>query len=92
MTIQTLATIRRARARADRHRCGAAGIIAKMRRGATLHLQFSSSGPTWMLSDGTKVAADIAKTVISNLNVVGVGDCLFPRATAVSQTFRWIGN
>jgi hypothetical protein len=90
MTDQTFTTIRRAHAHASRGRKGAARIITKMRHGATLHLCFMRGEATWSLSDGTQVAADIAKIVTSNLNVVGVGDCLFPRAADVSQTFRWI--
>jgi hypothetical protein len=90
MPIQTLATIRRARARADRHRNGAARAIGKMRAGATLHLCFTNSGPTWFLSDRTKVAPDIAKIITDDVNVAGAGDSLFPRSLGVSQTFRWI--
>jgi hypothetical protein len=41
------------------------------------------------LSGGIRVNSDVAKIVTSNLNVVGMGDCLFPRAIAVSQIFRW---
>jgi hypothetical protein len=89
MPIQTLATIRRARARADRHRNGAAKVLTKMQRGAALHQHFTKTGPIWSLSDGTAVTTDIARIIITNINVVGVGDCLFPRAPGVSQTFRW---
>jgi hypothetical protein len=89
MAVQTFTTIRRARARASRCRNGAARIITKMQHGATLHLCFMRGEATWSLSDGTRVTGDIAKIVTSNFNVVGVGDCLFPRAADVSQTFRW---
>jgi hypothetical protein len=41
------------------------------------------------LSDGTTVNSDVAKIVTANLKVAGTGDCLFPRVTTVSQTFRW---
>jgi hypothetical protein len=70
-------------------RGGAARIVAKMRLGATLHQHFTNAGSVWTLSDGTTVNSDVAKIVTGNLNVVGVGDCLFPRVTTVSQSFRW---
>ena len=75
---QTLTAMKRARARADRHRNGAARVLTKMQDGATLHLCFTNSGPIWSLSDETKVAADIAKIVTDNINVMGVGDRLVP--------------
>jgi hypothetical protein len=57
--------------------------------GATLHQHFTNAGSVWTLSDGITVNSDVAKIVTGNLNVVGVGDCLFPRVTTVSQSFRW---
>jgi len=92
MSVQTLATIRRARARAENHRSGAARVVAKMRNGASLHCCFTQRGPIWSLSDGTVVHPDIAKIVTTNINVHGVGDSLFPRALGVSQTFRWLAD
>jgi len=89
MAIQTLATVGRARARADRHRNRAADVVAKMRSGAVLHLCFTSRGPVWSLSDGTVVHPDIAKIVTTNVNIHGVGDSLFPRVAGCSQTFLW---
>ena len=89
MPIHTVTSQKRARTRADQHRNNAARIIAKMRDGVTLRQHFTSSGPAWFLSDGTKVHPDTAKIVITNTSICGVGDCLFPRATAVSQIFRW---
>jgi hypothetical protein len=87
MSIQTLTTVRRARARAGRY---PARVLTKIQRGTALHQHFSSAGTTWTLSDGTKVAADIAKIVTTNVNVIGVGDCLF--GSELSQTFRYIEN
>jgi hypothetical protein len=88
MPIQTLTTIRRARARAGGYRNGAARVLTKIQRGAALHQHFSSAGTTWTLSDRTKVAADIAKIVTTNVNLIGVNDCLF--GSELSQTFRYI--
>jgi hypothetical protein len=76
--IQTLTTIKRDRSRAERHRGGAARIIAKMRQGATLHQHFTNAGSVWTLSDGIRVNSDVAKIVTSNLNVVGMGDSHAP--------------
>jgi len=88
MPIQTLATLRRARARADRHRNGAAQVLTRMQRGAALHQHFTKTRPIWSLSDGTAVAPDVAKIIITDINVVGVGDGLFGRE--LSQTFRYV--
>jgi hypothetical protein len=82
MPIQALISIKRDRSRAERHRKGAARIISEMRQGATLHQHFTNAGSVWTLSDGNKVNSDVAKNVTGNLNVVGMGACLFPRATA----------
>jgi hypothetical protein len=64
-------------------------IIAKMRDGLSLRQCFASSGPYWFLSDGTRIHPDAAKIIITHTNIVGAGDCLFPHARAISQTFRW---
>ena len=89
MLIWTLATIKCNRSRTERHRGGAARIISRMQQGATLHQHFTNAGSVWTLSGGNKVISDVAKIVIGNLNVLGLGHSLFPRATAVLQTFRW---
>jgi hypothetical protein len=62
-----------------------------MRGGASLHLWFSRTGPTWSLSDGSYVADEVAKLVIFNVSVVAVGDTLFP-ASGPSQTYRYVEN
>ena len=63
MTIPTIASLKRARARADRRRQGAAGVLAKMRDGLALHQCFANSGSIWALSDGTAVRREIADVV-----------------------------
>jgi hypothetical protein len=88
--VPTVTSLKRARARADRDRRRAACCLTKMQGGVTLHLYFEKSGSTWRLLDGTKISHEIAKIVTSNLNVTGAGDCLFPFAPSVSQTFRWL--
>jgi hypothetical protein len=62
-------------------------VLADMRAGATLHLQHAKAGPQWALSNGRRVANDIAQLVIASASVVGVGDSLFN--DAASQTWRW---
>jgi hypothetical protein len=71
----------------DRRRARAARIIAAMARGAALHLTFTKRGSDFVLSDGTRVAPDIALMVVNDLRVVSVGDGLFP---ATPQTWRYV--
>jgi hypothetical protein len=88
-SLRTIADLRLQQRRVDRRRAGAATVLTAMERhGLTLHLHFSNSGPTWTLSNGVRVPPDVAQIVTSNLNVVGVGDTLFPGG--VSQTWRFI--
>jgi hypothetical protein len=65
----------------------AAAVIDEMRAGAALHLQYTRSGPLWVLSNGREVSDGIAKLVVASSSVVGVGDALFDGCPA--QTFRW---
>jgi len=92
MPIQTLATIKHARARVERRRSGTAFILSKMECGATLHMYFAKSGPVWFLSDGTTVPCNIAEIVTNNPNIAGIGDSLFPHFADVSQTFRYVDS
>jgi hypothetical protein len=55
-----------------------------------LHHRHEWYGPTWWLSDGKRVADEVAQLVIKNPAVVGVGDAL-PLGTDVpAQTFRYV--
>jgi hypothetical protein len=90
MSVQTLTTIRRARARVNRRRNGAAQVLTEMQHGATLLKTFTRAGPVWSLSTGAPVSAEVAKLVTANVSVIDCGDSLFPRAAGAGQTFRWL--
>jgi hypothetical protein len=67
----------------------AATVIAALRRGESLLLEHKWYGRCWVLSSGLRIDDAIAKTVVKNRRVKGVGDSLFPDATP-SQTWQWI--
>ena len=58
--------------------------------GAALHLSYRSGGAQWTLSTGEAVSDAVARVLIANPNIVGVGDALF--AGELSQTWRWEGD
>jgi hypothetical protein len=64
----------------------AINVIRAMEAGASLHLTFGKANSYWELSNGKKVASDVALMVVNDLRVVGVGDSLFQGAS--SQTWR----
>ena len=65
----------------------AEAVLAEMRAGAALHLQYTKQGPCWALSTGRQVSDVVARLVTASASVVGVGDALFDGCPA--QTFRW---
>jgi hypothetical protein len=65
----------------------ATDVLAAMRRGASLHVEFRETGPRWSFSDGRRVNHHVAKIVIANPEIVGDNDALFPGITT-SQTYR----
>jgi hypothetical protein len=72
----------------DRRNAGVAVVLAAMRNGACLQLEFNPTGSRWRMSNGKYVNVDVARTVIANKHVVGVGDSLF--AGELSQTWRYV--
>jgi hypothetical protein len=64
-----------------------ATVLTAMRRGECLILEHRWFGRSWCLSDGRAVDDEIAKVVVKNPHVVGVGDSLFKNTP--SQTWRW---
>jgi ABC-type antimicrobial peptide transport system ATPase subunit len=79
----------------DRHLRTARRIRAVMRdRGSSLHLQHVNGYPCWFLSDGTRVRAAVASTLISHPHIVDVGDALpFTDVRMTAQTYRyWHGG
>jgi hypothetical protein len=87
---RTIADVRRRSRRRNRIQEKAATTITAMRGGQALHHRHEWYGPTWWLSDGKRVADEVAQLVIKNPAVVGVGDAL-PLGTDVpAQTFRYV--
>jgi hypothetical protein len=60
-------------------------VLARMRKGARLHLQFTTRGPQWWCGD-LLVDPDIARAVTSNPHVESADVALFGVA---GQTFWW---
>jgi hypothetical protein len=64
-----------------------ATVLAAMRKGEYLVLEHRWFGRCWCLSGGRPVDDVVAKAVIENHHVTGVGDALFKGVA--SQTWRW---
>lgn len=90
MTIHPPEGLERSRRRVARRVWAANGVLAKMRRGETLHLENAKQGPRWVLSDGREVPDAVARLVITSASIVSGDDTLFDKA--LSQTFRWWRN
>jgi hypothetical protein len=86
---QIAAGLRASRAELDR-RAAEATIRAIRLKGLTLQLSFERASTRWRLSDGAQVRPAVAKLVIADVRVTGVGDALF--SGAASQTFRFAGE
>lgn len=89
-TAPTPSSLRNHSRRLDRLNTGVDTVLRAMRNGATLHLEFSETGARWRMSTGRTVHAAVARVVVTDKGVVGVGDTLF--ADATSQTWRFIEN
>ena len=74
--------------RLDRRNAGVATVLCAMRAGASLQLEFYRTGPKWRMSSGQYVNDEIARIVITDKHVIGVGDALF--ADDLSQTWRFV--
>ena len=83
-----LSIVRNRTRRLDRLNHKVAVVLQVMRGGATLQLQFCQAGQKWRTSNGHYVSGEVAKIVIIDKRVVGVGDTLF--AGGLSQTWRFI--
>lgn len=81
------ATKPRRLSRGDRLKMKAAQVLTAMQRGECLILEHRWFGRSWCLSSGRPVDDEVAKVVVKNCNVVGVGDALFKNTP--SQTWRW---
>jgi hypothetical protein len=85
--IHTPASLRVKNRRLERRLTGVNRATAAMRAGAALHLAYRSGGAQWTLSTGEAVSDAVARLLIANPNIVGVGDALF--AGELSQTWRY---
>jgi hypothetical protein len=88
--VHTVRELQRRHRRLDRRVNSANFVINCMRHGATLHLTLTRTGPVWTLSDGRgrKIPDEVARLVIADHRVVGVGDCLLKNLS--SQTYRFV--
>jgi hypothetical protein len=84
MIIHSLTSRRRVSRRLDRLNANIAVTLEVMKSGAALHFGASR----WWLSTGRSVDANVARAVIRNASVAGVGDALF--SDVASQTYRYI--
>jgi hypothetical protein len=90
MLIPTSQSLRRQNRRVDRRLASAERVLAAMRAGSALHLQFCNGTPRWSLSDGRPVDPTVARVVVTNTqHIVPVGTALF--AGTHPQTYRWAG-
>ena len=87
MNVHTAAKLRNQARRLDRKVHGVASVLAAMRAGAALHLEYRPT-ERWWLSDGGEVTTKIARHVIEHPGVVSVGDGLFGFTPA--QTYRFV--
>jgi hypothetical protein len=85
--VKTLNEVRRSNRRLNHCRAGTAKVLTRMQRGASLHLPYERGQPLWRLSDGMRVAEDIARLVVADHRVRGVGDALFDGMPP--QTYRY---
>jgi hypothetical protein len=74
--------------RLDRINVKVTSVLAAMRRGEALHMEFQWYGRVWCLSGGRRIDDDVARIVIKNTSVADVGDALFNNCP--SQTWRWV--
>jgi hypothetical protein len=74
--------------RLDRLNIKVTSVLAAMRRGEALHMEFAWYGRVWCLSGGRRIDNEVAQVVIKNARVADVGDALFSNAPA--QTWRWV--
>jgi hypothetical protein len=87
-SILTAAEPRRSTRHLDRRLSNVDQVLAAMRKGEPLHLQYENGRAIWLLSGRRNVAAHVAALVIGNASVVPVGDALF--ADLPGQTWRFV--
>ena len=86
--IFTPRALHRSARRLDRRVANVSTALAAMRKGESLHLQYSAGRPLWSLSGGSGVSAEVAAILTKSTSVVAVGDSLF--AGEPGQTWRFV--
>jgi hypothetical protein len=75
--------------RARNLRLRAARVITTMSRGAFLYLTHTNRGARYTLSNGVRIAPEIARLIVHDPRVCSVDDGLF---TATPQTWKYDGR
>jgi hypothetical protein len=65
-------------------------VLAVMRGGKTLHMQFHDGQPLWSLSDGRLVPGAVATLLITNVAIVPAGDALFSEMSGQAWRVQWL--
>lgn len=91
MTTNLAAKMRRNARRLDKLNVRVTSVLAAMKRGEALLLEFRWYGCSWQLSHGRSVRDDVACIVIQNKNIVDVG-AAFQIDGAGPQTYCWVGD
>jgi hypothetical protein len=80
--------LRRSTRRLDRRLAGVDRILGAMRKGEELHLHYENGRPTWSLSGGQVVSAEVAELLTNNASVAPIGGALFDDMPG--QTWRFV--
>jgi hypothetical protein len=88
--VHTAAELRRSTRRLNRRLSNVDQVLAAMKKGEELHLQYENGRAIWSLSGGRNVAAHVAALIMNNPSIAPAGDSLFPDSP--SQTWRYTSN
>jgi hypothetical protein len=88
MPVPTVDPLRRTRRQQQRRLDSLLAVLDEMRGGQALHLYYDGGRGGWVLTDGREVQPEIARLVITQPSVAGVGDGLF--GDCHGQTWRYI--
>jgi hypothetical protein len=76
----------------DRRRAKAARVITAMSRGLTLNLTFTKNSSVFTLSDGSRVASEVAVAVINDVRIISQSGGLFPSLPQTSTSEMFLGR
>jgi hypothetical protein len=89
--IPTVGKLERQARKLDKLNIRVCTVLAAMKRGEALLMEYRWYGRAWTLSGGRSVRDEVAQVVIKSTNVADVGDALQIDG-ARPQTWRWIGD